>query len=112
MLLKNNFVPFLEERAGNLPIQAAALNGYGEIVRMLYSFTKDRLENTRAVDLLMALIVCDLYDVAIQVLNEKLWLAIETNKNDELAIYSFARKSQILTSNLNASRGFLTNYYK
>ncbi|WCJ39571.1 Ankyrin repeat family protein [Euphorbia peplus] len=111
MILKNDQLAFLEGGASMLPIQAAALNGHGEIVRMLYSLTKDHLDNTRAVDLLMALIDCDMYDIAIRVLNEKLWLAIETNMDEELAIYSFARKPQILTSNSNASRGFLTNYF-
>ncbi|WCJ39570.1 Ankyrin repeat family protein [Euphorbia peplus] len=112
MLSRNPHVVLIRGSGGRiLPIETAALNGHGELVRLLYSYTKNHLAYYDGVGLLMALIDCDLFDIAIQVLNEKLWLAIETDKKDEPVIASFARKPQILTSNLYASSGFLSNYF-
>ncbi|XP_059634155.1 ankyrin repeat-containing protein NPR4-like [Cornus florida] len=93
MVKKNENLPTLRGSNEVTALHMAALLGYRDMVRFLYSVTDDKdLTKEDYIELLLATISSDLYDVALDILLPRKELAIERDSNGETALHVLARK--------------------
>ncbi|XP_043806556.1 ankyrin repeat-containing protein At5g02620 isoform X2 [Manihot esculenta] len=96
---KKTDLPKVRGGKGFLPIYMAALAGHAEMVRQLYKLHRDdnqlKLEDGDLVSLLIALVESDIYDIALEMIEDRPELATkrdEKNRQGETALHAFARK--------------------
>ncbi|CAH8276001.1 unnamed protein product [Arabidopsis lyrata] len=95
LIEKDDNLPNLRGPREITPIHAAALFGRGEMVMYLYERTRiEDLSDTNLIDLFIAIISADIYDVALKMLQDMAHkdLAISRNRDRETALHLMARK--------------------
>uniref|UniRef100_A0A2C9UND0 PGG domain-containing protein n=2 Tax=Manihot esculenta TaxID=3983 RepID=A0A2C9UND0_MANES len=99
MRQKKTDLPKIRGGKGFLPIYMAALAGHAEMVRQLYKHHRDdnqlKLEDGDLVSLLIALVESDIYDIALEMIEDRRELATmrdQKNRQGETALHAFARK--------------------
>ncbi|XP_059657293.1 ankyrin repeat-containing protein At5g02620-like isoform X1 [Cornus florida] len=101
MVKKNKNLPAVRGSNGVTALHMAALFGYRDMVRFLYSVTDDKdLTKEDYIGLLLATIRSDLYDVSLEILQvlPEPKLAIERDSNGETALHVLARKPSAFSS--------------
>ncbi|KAJ4721660.1 Ankyrin repeat family protein [Melia azedarach] len=90
---KDKDLVMIRDKDGMLPLHIAALSGHKEIVEYLYPLSNlDNLNNEDKIELLVALINSDLYDVALELVHAYKELAVCRNRNGETGLHALARK--------------------
>ncbi|XP_043806149.1 ankyrin repeat-containing protein ITN1 isoform X2 [Manihot esculenta] len=97
MLKKNNSLAMIRGKKNALPIHVAALVGNKEMVRFLYKRCKEQLKTNDRKALLVPLIHSEIYDVALNMVENHLWLATAKDVNNETALHALATKLSSLT---------------
>lgn len=93
MVEKNRDLPGVRGSNGVTPLHMAALLGHRDMVWFLYNVTNNEfLTKQDYTALLIATISSDLYDVALQILQQQPNLATERDSDGETALHVLARK--------------------
>ncbi|KAJ4702412.1 Ankyrin repeat family protein [Melia azedarach] len=92
-IMKNDkAIAMVPDNFGTLPIGMAASLGHKDMVGYLYQATRYSLSEEHRKDLFVNLIETDMYDVALQLLDEYPDVAIARGRNHETALHVIARK--------------------
>ncbi|XP_031247661.1 uncharacterized protein LOC116105371 [Pistacia vera] len=99
MVNKNRRLPSIRGSKGATPLCMAALLGHREMVWYLYSVTEEEyLKEEDRVELLVAVINADLYDVALDLIKHHPELAVARDGRRETALHVLARKHSAFVS--------------
>ncbi|KAM3742127.1 hypothetical protein ACB098_07G047300 [Castanea mollissima] len=99
MVEKNENLPMIQGNKGMRPIHMAALFGHRNMVSYLYPLTKfGSLDRGEQISLFLGTISADLYDLALEMLEEDRSLAYARDTNDDTALHVLARKPSTIAN--------------
>ncbi|KAF3961104.1 hypothetical protein CMV_014244 [Castanea mollissima] len=99
MVEKNENLPMIQGNKGMRPIHMAALFGHRKMVSYLYRFTNfGSLDRGEQISLFLGTISADLYDLALEMLEEDRSLAYARDTNDDTALHVLARKPSTIAN--------------
>ncbi|XP_031257885.1 uncharacterized protein LOC116115895 isoform X2 [Pistacia vera] len=91
-------VEMIRNNDGKLPLHMAAYLGHRNMVRYLYRITTDVMSDDDRTQLFVTLINSDIYDVALNLLEEHPELATARDENGETGLHALARKPATSTN--------------
>ncbi|XP_035545103.1 uncharacterized protein LOC109021189 [Juglans regia] len=99
MVNKNTELPLIRGSRGRTPLYMAALQGHRNMASYLYSVTTfERLTAPERIDILVAFISSDLYDVALDILKKDPELSTMKNTYGKIALQELAKKPSAIGS--------------
>ncbi|XP_021901570.1 ankyrin repeat-containing protein NPR4-like [Carica papaya] len=98
MVKKNANLPFIRGNQDATPLYMATLLGHKDMVWYLYSITHEYINDEQRIQLLVAAITSDLFDVALDIIRRHPDTAIATDEKGETALHALARKPSVFNS--------------
>ncbi|KAK7329326.1 hypothetical protein VNO77_23484 [Canavalia gladiata] len=95
MRKKNVMLPKIRGGGGVTPLHLAVLQGRSEMAKYLFDESKEILEEEDWITVFLICINSGLYDLALEMLNQKESLAFERGDNNETALHVLARKPSV-----------------
>ncbi|XP_027364299.1 alpha-latrotoxin-Lhe1a-like [Abrus precatorius] len=101
MRRKNNSLPTIRGGGGGVtPLHLAVLQGRSEMAKYLFPLSKEILEEEDWTTIFLLSLNSGLYELALEMLNEKESLALDRGDNDETGLHVLARKSPVYGSRI------------